>query len=75
MPGMTTMAGKPVYHHCADGRCHDLIEVRTFGESGPTFIPGACKHAHAVPVKSVTGEVLGWLCLCCDRQLKHLPRP
>jgi hypothetical protein len=73
--GLWETAGKPVYHRCADDRCHDLIDVSTVEEGyGTTFIPGPCRHSRAVPVEAVTGEVLAWLCLCCDRQLQYQPR-
>jgi hypothetical protein len=35
----------------------------------------ACAHASAVPVESVTGETVAWLCPDCDQQLDTDPEP
>jgi len=60
------MSVKPVYHQC-DSSCRDMIDVSTVEEGyGTTFVPGACKHRHAEPVESVSGDILFLLCLCCD---------
>jgi hypothetical protein len=60
------VSGKPVYHDC-DSDCTDWVDVSTVSEGyGTTFVPGSCKHSHTVPVKMITGKVLGLLCLCCD---------
>jgi hypothetical protein len=32
-----------------------------------------CSHCDAVPVESVTGERVEWLCLSCDAQLEGRP--
>jgi hypothetical protein len=46
----------------------DWHEVRLFGEPGPGYIRGACRHTEVVPVESVDGEVVAKLCLTCDKQ-------
>lgn len=50
----------------------DWIEVQFFGDPGPTWIRGPCKHLETIPVMSVTGEHVAHLCLVCDAQLPPL---
>lgn len=47
----------------------DWVEVQFFGDPGPTWIKGACRHHEIVPVDTVTGEIVARLCLTCDTQL------
>jgi hypothetical protein len=46
----------------------DWIEVTYFGDPGPTWIKGSCRHLELVPVESVDGEDIARLCLTCDAQ-------
>jgi hypothetical protein len=46
----------------------DWVEVPRFGDPGPAYIKGKCRHLELVPIESVTGEVVAKLCLTCDRQ-------
>jgi hypothetical protein len=51
----------------------DWIEVSTWGDPGPLYVKGACRHVDVVPVESVVdGQVLAQLCLTCDAQLPGL---
>lgn len=47
------------------------VEVREFGEPGPTYIRGLCNHLprEVVPVESAEGETVAHLCQTCDTQL------
>lgn len=47
----------------------ELIEVSTFGRRGEQYVEGPCRHPRAVPVESVLGELVAWLCPGCDEQL------
>lgn len=61
-----------LYHEC-DENCTHWVDVSTVEEGyGTTFVPGSCHHLHAVAVTSVRGDLLGWLCLCCDRPIRLL---
>lgn len=50
-------------------RDRDLIEVTTLGQRGAQYIEGPCRHPAALPVESVLGELVAWLCPACDQQL------
>jgi hypothetical protein len=50
-------------------RDRDLIEVTTLGQRGAQYVEGPCRHSAAVPVESVLGELVAWLCPVCDAQL------
>lgn len=63
-------AQRPVYHLCPpDGSCQEQAEVTIFGSADVIYKLVGCKHAHTVPVESVTGEIIAALCLCCDQRL------
>lgn len=50
-------------------RDRELIEVTTLGQRGVQYVEGPCRHSAAVPVESVLGELVAWLCPGCDEQL------
>lgn len=39
-----------------------------FGDSGPRYIKGMCRHTEVVPVEALDGNVVAKLCLTCDQQ-------
>lgn len=47
----------------------DWIEVTTYGDSGPRWVKGYCRHLELEPVDSVDGERVAVLCRTCDAQL------
>lgn len=66
----TVQANRPVYHRCLpDGSCQDQVAVSIVGSLDQVYKSLGCRHAHTVPVESVTGEIVATLCLCCDQPL------
>lgn len=45
----------------------DWVEISTFGQPGPEYIRGECRHTEIVPVES-GGELVAKLCVTCDTQ-------
>lgn len=49
----------------------DRIEITRFGDPGPVYTQGKCKHRCPVPVYAwPTEELVAWLCTDCDTQLE-----
>lgn len=47
----------------------EWLELQTFDNAEPKYVRGHCLHLDAVPVESVTGELVAHLCVTCDTQL------
>lgn len=50
-------------------RDRELIEVTAPGQRGVQYVERPCRHLEPVPVESVLGELVAWLCPVCDQQL------
>lgn len=48
---------------------YEWIEVPEIGKPGTDYVRGQCRHLEPMPVESVLGEHVAWLCLECDQQL------
>ena len=44
----------------------EWIELRLFGEPGPLWVRGACRHTELADIETVDGELAAQLCLTCD---------
>lgn len=48
----------------------EWVEVTAWGDAGPRYAKGACRHLDVVPVESIVdGQIVAQLCLTCDAQL------
>lgn len=47
----------------------DWHEVTAIGDRERQYVKGLCRHLETVPVRSVTGEIVAYLCTTCDSQL------
>lgn len=47
----------------------EWVEITSLSDPERKYIVQRCKHVDAVPVESVTGDIVAHLCLICDRQL------
>jgi hypothetical protein len=44
-------------------------EVTVMGDQERQYVKGLCRHLETVPVESVTGEIVAYLCITCDSQI------